>query len=388
VSGFDADANILCSVPAPLCSPTEIPETSCADGIDNDCDGDVDAADSDCAPPACTPTEPTETLCRDGIDNDCDGDVDAADSDCAPQGGPIRFVVMGDTGEGNTGQAEVAGAIATVCQGNGGCDFAILLGDNIYDCGVESVSDSQWQTKFEIPYQNLDFPFYAVPGEHDYGGQLITEACGIGNEFAKGPIQVAYTAESAKWRMPGTFYYFEAGQAGFIMLDTNSILWDDTTNGDPASWYSSAVAAVSNRTWKFVIGHHPYRSNGSHGNAGNYDGVEIGGIEVPNPLPILNGSNVKSFFDSQVCGTADFYLSAHDHNRQWLDEPSALCGAELIVSGAGSKTRSLKVSSTNAVHFTDDTTEGFLWVEVDGNTVTGRFYDKAGTMNFERVVTK
>ncbi len=36
----------------------------------------------------CTPTGTTETNCNDGQDNDCDGDIDAADSDCATGGFP------------------------------------------------------------------------------------------------------------------------------------------------------------------------------------------------------------------------------------------------------------------------------------------------------------
>lgn len=33
----------------PVCTITEVVEGSCSDGQDNDCDGDTDAADSDCA---------------------------------------------------------------------------------------------------------------------------------------------------------------------------------------------------------------------------------------------------------------------------------------------------------------------------------------------------
>ena len=32
------------------CDPTEDPEVSCADGIDNDCDGLTDDTDPDCGP--------------------------------------------------------------------------------------------------------------------------------------------------------------------------------------------------------------------------------------------------------------------------------------------------------------------------------------------------
>jgi hypothetical protein len=64
----------------PVCTPTEVPEVSCGDGLDNDCDGLVDADDPDCQ---CTQTEDPEVSCADGEDNDCDGLVDTADPDCA-----------------------------------------------------------------------------------------------------------------------------------------------------------------------------------------------------------------------------------------------------------------------------------------------------------------
>ena len=90
----------------------------CTDGFDNDCDGDVDSADTECAPfddfdgdgfcetgrdldgdgdcetaaelmgpvdcnDAAAAAFPGNTeRCGDGLDNDCDGDVDLADSDC------------------------------------------------------------------------------------------------------------------------------------------------------------------------------------------------------------------------------------------------------------------------------------------------------------------
>ena len=63
------------------CTPTEIPESTCNDAIDNDCDGDTDSADTDCSG-SCTPTEIPEQTCNDGVDNDCDGDIDSADTDC------------------------------------------------------------------------------------------------------------------------------------------------------------------------------------------------------------------------------------------------------------------------------------------------------------------
>ncbi len=60
----------------------------CTGGLDEDCDGDVDCADSDCSgDPACQGCVPTHSKekgprCSDGIDNDCDGLIDGADPDC------------------------------------------------------------------------------------------------------------------------------------------------------------------------------------------------------------------------------------------------------------------------------------------------------------------
>ncbi|HXH28602.1 MAG TPA: trypsin-like peptidase domain-containing protein [Candidatus Polarisedimenticolia bacterium] len=70
------------------CTPTENPEVSCSDGIDNDCDGLTDSADPDCTP-TCTPTENPEVSCSDGIDNDCDGLTDGADPDCQQMCSPV-----------------------------------------------------------------------------------------------------------------------------------------------------------------------------------------------------------------------------------------------------------------------------------------------------------
>ncbi len=100
------------------CDPTEGPEVSCDDYLDNDCDGLADGNDSDCsgggggdcsaiadkdlcnADPSCewqgsprngscvdvstcTVNEDPEATCDDGLDNDCDGFFDCDDSDCA-----------------------------------------------------------------------------------------------------------------------------------------------------------------------------------------------------------------------------------------------------------------------------------------------------------------
>lgn len=55
----------------------------CDDNVDNDCDGDTDCNDTDCnGRPVCS-SGGTERLCGDGRDNDGDGCTDCNDADCA-----------------------------------------------------------------------------------------------------------------------------------------------------------------------------------------------------------------------------------------------------------------------------------------------------------------
>lgn len=76
------------SMPPDLAPPVE---TNCANGIDDDGDGKIDCADSDCNAKACgtgctcAGGAKKETRCNDGVDNDGDGKVDCADSDCLGQ---------------------------------------------------------------------------------------------------------------------------------------------------------------------------------------------------------------------------------------------------------------------------------------------------------------
>ena len=177
----------------------------------------------------------------------------------------VRFVAIGDTGTGTAAQKKVGDTIAAVCKARG-CDFVQLLGDNIYESGVSSVDDPLWQTAFETPYAAVDQDFYAVLGNHDYGHN------GLGTDFGKGTHEIAYTAKSKKWKMPSAYYQYVppagANNVHMFALDTNMQMFgqDDDQKSDVA-----AFIAASTSEWKIAVGHHPYKSNGPHGNAGKYD---------------------------------------------------------------------------------------------------------------------
>jgi hypothetical protein len=206
----------------------------------------------------------------------------------------VRFIAMGDGGEGNPDQYQNASAIETICAQRG-CDFALYMGDNFYDGGVTSVTDSQFDTKFEQPYANLTFPFYVVTGNHDFGEVPL--------QFWRTQYQIDYTAYSTKWRMYDNFYTFSERHVDFFALDTNIVMLNLPWDEDPDDWMTDALAA-STGTWRVAFGHHPYVSNGRHGNAGNYEGAwfDITGL--------VRGDNVEDFMQDHVCGQVDISTSA------------------------------------------------------------------------------
>ncbi|MCK6528193.1 metallophosphoesterase [Myxococcota bacterium] len=317
-------------------------------------DDDTGAPDDDATPPDDDTGAP-------------DDDSSPPDDDTTPPPPPevVRFAALGDTGEGNTDQYLVSEVMKSVCDTRG-CDFVLLLGDNIYDSGVDSPTDPDWDSLFELPYAAFDIPFYPVLGNHDYGGE------GIGWELWKGQYEVDHTDYSPIWTMPDIYHTFTAGPAAFFALDTTQAFWwlAEGQKSDVQSWISASTA-----TWKFAFGHHPYLSNGPHGDAGNYEGLWF--------LPIVNGEGVQDLLDDVVCGQVDLYLCGHDHSRQFLTETCD--DTMLIVSGAGAKNTDLEGS--HAVEFESEV-EGFFWFEVVGNEMTIATYDKNGLLEYEGLRTK
>lgn len=300
----------------------------------------------------------------------------------------VRFVALGDGGEGNDTQFAVADVMLQVCNAKSdsygdGCDFALYLGDNFYDEGVEDVFDSQFLTKFEDPYAYLDFPFYIALGNHDYGGCAFG-SCGAGWEFEKSEAQVLYTNYSDKWILPSEYYHFSHAHADFFALDTNALMWDPwfSTGEEQYPWFVQADASTTG-TWKIAFGHHPYLSNGQHGNAGYYEGLDwLEWLGFLTDVPL--GTGVKDFMDANLCNNVDLYFAGHDHNRQWL-EPA--CGMELIVSGAAAKTTDL-VGRGNETYFEDDQLAGFVWIELRGECLIGEFYTRNGDMDHSQQFCK
>lgn len=301
-----------------------------------------------------TTTPPTDTTTSTGTTTTTTGPA------------PVRFVALGDAGTGSNDQFAVADAIETVCNTRG-CDFALYLGDNFYDTGVDGPDDSLFIDYFEAPYANLSFPFYVALGNHDYG------ALGLGIEFWKANYYLDYAANySTNFVYPDIYYSFTYGNVHFLALNTTQLFFGVTEPQE--DWVDYEMANLPTGVDHVIaFGHHPYISNGRHGNAGAYEGIPF--------VPIVSGDSVKTFFDDHICGNATVYFCGHDHNRQLL-EPT--CGTEFVVSGAGAKTTDLE-GRGNVSFFEDDTIEGFVYVEIDGDDFTFAFYDKNATLEYETV---
>lgn len=286
----------------------------------------------------------------------------------ANAGGVTRFVAIGDTGKGNDLQYAVAAAIKTVCDARGGCGFGLLLGDNFYPTGVQAADDEQFRVKFELPYADLAFPFHPALGNHDYGGN------GSGVEFWKGQGEIDYSARSPKWIMPSAYYRFHEGEVDLVALDTNGLVLGfgdkEGQERDVPLWLGASAGP-----WRVAYGHHPYLSNGPHGNAGAYD--HIAADFIPS-----GGKSMKDFVERHLCGRVDAYLCGHDHSLQDL---GVSCGTSFLVSGGGASNTDLP--GKNAAEFSA-ATPGFLLVEATAHRMAFTFFDQHANELHHRELTK
>lgn len=348
-----------------------IPET--VEDVEEGKDADTEAPDpEDVLSPEDTESEDDSATGDVGDDATGDvGDDTSADGDEPGKESVTRFVSFGDQGEGNDAQYAVGAAAATVCEERG-CDFALLLGDNFYDVGVSSVDDPQFETKFELPYADLDMPFYVVLGNHDYGETSF--------EWYRGEFQKQYALQNPKWVFPKEYYSFETGEglADFFAFDTARLMWGDME--DEQRDFLNTAIGDSEAIWKVAFAHHPYLSNGKHGNAGNYEGFSF--------IPIASGATVKDFMDDVICGKVDLYLSGHDHNRQSFTASASNCGVNFIVNGASSKSSDFAYHDDNFTLWDDDQKEGFVWLEIDEEKMTVVWYDSDGNIDFEYTIDK
>jgi tartrate-resistant acid phosphatase type 5 len=183
------------------------------------------------------------------------------------------FIFHGDWGWNSANQTKVAYQMGETAAAKD-ASFVIALGDNFYEDGVVSVTDSMWDDAFHSVYtsSSLKIPWYAVLGNHDYHGSVSAQV-----------QRTTYSYENM-WTMPASYYsynYLVAGGGVLTIIyidtslldpyarDTSAILddndWQNARNNH-LDWIESAIRdALESSQWIVVAGHYPIYSIGSNG---------------------------------------------------------------------------------------------------------------------------
>lgn len=247
----------------------------------------------------------------------------------------VRFVAVGDTGKANDGQRAVAAGVRAACAA-AGCDFVLLLGDNLYPTGMDHPTDPRADAWIGDPYAG-GAPVWLVLGNHDWANRDADRA----------GWQLDWAQRRDGVEAPGHAWAFEAGPLAMVAVDTNAIF---QFGAEPQASWARERLDRSGAPWKVLVGHHPMRSDGPHGNAGDYEGTA--------GLPWVAGRSVARFYAEAVCGRARLALSGHDHSRQ----VGSRCGTDWVVSGAGASVTAI-VDRGNQPRFADAAL-GFAWIEL------------------------
>jgi tartrate-resistant acid phosphatase type 5 len=234
---------------------------------------------------------------------------------------PLQFMVLGDWGrEGAQHQRSVAAAMGEFGQSR----FVVTTGDNFYQHGVDTVRDPKWDRSFQQIYTDVPQRWYAVLGNHDYGGRV--------------EAQIQRTFHDPRWRMPDYWYEMRLdayGRPDIHLFFINTVVWHGREKF-PYNWLGSSVSKKQRRRqreWlverlsasdapvKLVFGHHPIYSVRTQG---SYYG-----------MPDLDAL----LFDHG----ATAYVNGHDHCMYHISAPDwrgkAPGRMHYICSGAGSEMR-------------------------------------------------
>jgi tartrate-resistant acid phosphatase type 5 len=278
----------------------------------------------------------------------------------------LEIVAVGDTGKANEGQRKVAAAMGNYCRGIS-CDYGLLLGDNLYQEGMLDTRDKRMDMVFRDIYGFLNFPFLVTLGNHDYGK--------LSRNWTRGRFQVEYGMRNAQFILPSFWYIKELEHVVLVSLDTPRMMWSKDL--EPQKALMKRATELAKGKFLIVFGHHPYLSNGKHGNAGKYDGLSFPSF--------ASGRDVKKFFDENVCGKAHLYLSGHDHNLQMIKGHQAGCKTQLIVSGAGATTTQLY--KRNSTQF-ESTSLGFVGLTIEEDGLRIKFISDENSVLHETTIGK
>lgn len=306
----------------------------------------------------------------------------------APPGSSFSFAVLGDWGQGTTGEANVLSKI-----GASPASFVMGVGDNAYNNGSNTDYGDLTQGNV-FPSQYLPAigsrPIFAAEGNHGFTENLPylqnlpgpTAAQTSDGRFAQ-ETYCCISTLSGPTAYPSAWYAFDWGSARFYVLDA---AWADSQGGYQGdflahwkgavsgcgpcgaelAWLKADLAAHASAPIKFAFFHYPlHADNGGEPSDAYLDG--------PNALEgLLAKNNVDIAFNGH----------AHQYERNYPQIPgkplvsyvtgtggaplgsvSGCSAFDAYAIGSGSSCRAPKPG-------TDANVYGFLLVTVNGNQVT------------------
>jgi tartrate-resistant acid phosphatase type 5 len=251
----------------------------------------------------------------------------------------ISFAVIGDFGEGNQAEADVASLIHSWNP-----DFILTVGDNNYPLGAASTIDArigQYYHDFIFPYTGSYGPgasenhFFPTLGNHDW---YTTGAKPYLDYFV----------------LPGNerYYDFTWGPVHFFALDSDESEPDGVNQASrQAAWLKQAMAASTSR-WNIVYFHHAPYSSG-----------------------ILHGSTTWMRWPFKDWG-ADAVLAGHEHNYERL----LVDGLVYFVNGAGGGGLYNFGTPLPESQFRYNANYGAMQVSATGTDLHFGFYSRTGQL--------
>jgi hypothetical protein len=200
----------------------------------------------------------------------------------------FSFLVVGDSGSGGAGQLRVRDRMLATP-----ASFALHTGDMIYEDGAAKDFDR----KYFVPYRTLLRRLVLWPclGNHD-----VVTANGA-------PWRDAFLTPANNADGDEGYYSFDAGNAHFVMVDTNR----STSPGSRQHAFLIQDLAASTATWKLVAFHHSIYSSGLHGSNARIR------------------ANLAPLFDQHE---VDVVLMGHDHH---YERALPLRGDVVVAPGMG-----------------------------------------------------
>ncbi|KAM4114396.1 hypothetical protein ACJW30_04G065600 [Castanea mollissima] len=276
--------------------------------------------------------------------------------------GSLSLLVIGDWGRrGHYNQSLVADQMGKIGE-KLNIDLVVSTGDNFYENGLTSIHDPSFKKSFAKIYtaKSLQKQWYSVLGNHDYRGNVEAQLNPILRKIDR------------RWLCLRSFV-LSSGIVDFFFVDTTPFVDNyflrpghhtyDWRGVLPRKEYLAKLLkdldlalTASTANWKIVIGHHPIRTIGHHG-----DTAEL----IVRLLPILEVHDV------------DMYINGHDHCLEHIS--STRRKIQFLTSGGGSKAWKGDIDQLNqdGLKFYYDG-QGFMSAELTQTQARIVFYDIFG----------